>query len=37
MTIKDYANSVLNAVRAGSLSYTEQDILDALAITGDLC
>ena len=36
MTEKQYAHSVLNAVKVGSKSYTEQDILEALQITGDL-
>jgi hypothetical protein len=36
MTPKDYANSVLNAVKLGSTEYTEEDILAALVITGDV-
>jgi hypothetical protein len=36
MTLIAYANMVLNAVRAGSTQYTDQDILEALQITGDL-
>lgn len=35
MTEKNYAHSVLNAIKAGSEDYTEQDILAALVITGD--
>jgi len=36
MNEKAYAHSVLNAIKAGSTDYTEQDIISALQITGDL-
>jgi hypothetical protein len=36
MTQKEYAHSVLNAIKVGSNEYTEQDIIAALQITGDL-
>jgi hypothetical protein len=36
MTLNEYVHSVLNAVKAGSKAYTEQDILEALQLTGDL-
>jgi hypothetical protein len=36
MTQKEYAHSVLNAIKAGSKDYTLEEINFALQLTGDL-
>lgn len=36
MTLNEYANSVLNAIKAGSKDYTLEEINFALQLTGDI-